>query len=160
MVLASRGFAQPVDRPVVDSRMPQSGSATVWPGWQRDAIAEGVTQLQSSGMLGKARKLVRSRAAMPSSEGSATVSRETPELRLKPSLRTGQPPAGAMVVTPDVPGQVLNLEGLVPASRMQVRDGVIVLEGDAMVQPKAPPSDDSSMRDVSPDRSVQVMRED
>jgi hypothetical protein len=160
MVLASRGFAQSVGRGAVEADMPLPGLAGDWPRWRRDSIAEGVAQLQTSGALGKARTVARRQPVLPTNEDSATVSRETSGLRMEPSLRTRLSLTGPAVVAPVAPGQALNLEGLVPASRMQVREGVVFLEGDAMVQPKAPSPDHSSMLVVPSVSSDQARRDD
>lgn len=162
MVLASRGMAQPADRRAIEADTPPAAPAADGTTWRRDGIGPGIARLQPAGALGKPRSVVRGRgqAALPSNEDSAAVSTESFGLRLEPSLRTRLPQAGAAIVTPAVPGQALNLEGLVPASRMQVRDGVIVLEGDVTTQPAVPTPDGSSMRGAPSESAVQVMRKD
>lgn len=160
MALANCGFAEPVDRHVVETDMTRSGVAADWLRWSGRSNPDAPARLRPAATLGKARTTERGQAAAPADEDSSNSSGDTPELRLESNLRTRLPLAGPAFVPPVLPGQILNQDGLVPASRMQVRDGEIFLEGDAGVQQDASSSGRAPALVMPSVGSVQVKRED
>lgn len=159
VVAANSGFAQHVDRHgPIPGLSPPSGPVE-WRPAPRLAIAEEVARLQPSVTLGKPMPALRKRVAAPPVREPTTGVGETPELRLEPNLR-GNVPVAATGVRPVLPSGDLNPGGLVRASRMRIRDGVVFLEGDARVQSAVSLSDLTPTTVVPPGTAAQVGRQD
>ena len=133
VVAANSGFAQQVDRHgPIPGLSPPSGLVE-WRPVPRPTIAEEVARLQPSVTLGKSMPALRKRAAAAPARDAASDIGETPELRLEPNLR-GKLPVADTGERPALPSGDLNPGGLVRASRMRIRDGVVFLEGDGRAQ--------------------------
>lgn len=128
MLAEYSAFAQQVDRRAAEPDLCSPDGAAEWPLATSCTFAGGAAQLQPSLTLGEPRAAARRRVAA-SARNSATSRRDVPELRLAPALHANVP-SPDVVVKPAASGEVLNLEGLVRASRMQIREGTVFLEGD------------------------------
>lgn len=116
--------------PASDIALSIAASADLPAGTGR-AVTDNPAGLRSSVILRKPRDAVRRRVSVESAPSvrNSVIAGEVSPLRLKRSLTVKFPSidASGKRIQPD--GEI-NREGIVPASRIQTRDGAIFLEGD------------------------------
>ena len=151
MLAAGDGYVEDSTAPAGRSSTESSAASAATP--ELTALGDGLL-LRASSQLGKSPPGRARRGAFESGETSparSAAAAKLPGLRLQ-SSPSWQVRSVAVPAKPALTAGELNLDGLVRASRMQLRDGTIFLEGGRSADMPAPTSVDPDNQNSRLDR--------
>jgi hypothetical protein len=161
LVAAGNGIAQDAALSAINREISPSGEAAAYPIAARRNAVDQRSDLRASVTLESLRPSLRSPADIGAELPARTAAAATvdgPDLRFETNLPASIPSTGT-VLNGRLPAGELNLEGLVRASRMLVRNGAIFLEGDVRRGQETPLSGRQPAFAVPQDDSAQVRLE-